>query len=148
MKALPRGTDLPVLLPASPASRAPAWRAGWIKARHGVWLALALAAALAIGEAQAGPGESSIVAAILRWTPLLGQGFALNVAMSVIAMTVGTAVGTLLGLCQISLMPSVRSSSRFVTQFFRNAPWLVLLFSFMLLLPVELRVRGLVVPLA
>ncbi|MBI3514282.1 MAG: amino acid ABC transporter permease [Proteobacteria bacterium] len=147
MRALPRGTDLPVLLPVAPRRAAPGGQAGRLRARHGAWLALALLAALAVGEAQAGPGEDSIVAAILRWTPLLGQGFALNVAMSFIAMTVGTAAGTLLGLCQISLMPPVRGSSRFVTQFFRNAPWLVLLFYCMLLLPFELRIGGVVIPL-
>ena len=146
MRTLPRGTDLPVLLPAQ-ARPTPAGQVGGLNARHGTWLAFALAAALAVGEAQAGPGDASIVAAILRWTPLLGQGFALNVAMSFIAMTAGTAAGTLLGLCQISLMPPVRGSSRFVTQFFRNAPWLVLLFYCMLLLPFELRIGGLVIPL-
>jgi polar amino acid transport system permease protein len=53
----------------------------------------------------------------------------------------------LLGLCSISLMPTVRSSSWFVTQFFRNAPWLVLLFYCMFVLPFEVRIGGVVIPL-
>ena len=35
-----------------------------------------------------------------------------------------------------------------VTQIFRNAPWLVLLFYCMLLMPFELHVGGLTIPLA
>ncbi len=51
-----------------------------------------------------------MIATILKWTPLLGQGFALNVVMSVLAMAIGSAAGTLLGLAQISLMPTMRAS--------------------------------------
>ncbi len=140
-------TDLPVLLPRRAAPLPAAAPGGRLRGRHGVWLALALGLAVTVGDAHAGPGEDSIVGAILKWTPLLGQGFALNVAMSVIAMAVGTAAGTVLGLCSISLMPPVRTGSWFVTQFFRNAPWLVLLFYCMLLLPFEVRFGQLVVPL-
>jgi polar amino acid transport system permease protein len=68
--------------------------------------------------------------------------------MSFLAMAIGTAAGTLLGLCSISLMPTVRSSSWFVTQFFRNAPWLVVLFYCMFVLPFEIRIGGTVIPLA
>jgi polar amino acid transport system permease protein len=149
MSAAPRGTDLPVLLPPRRVRSVltAAWGVGRLRARHGAWLAAALLAALAIGDAEAGPGDASIVGAILKWTPLLGQGFALNVAMSFIAMAAGSAAGVLLGLAQISLRAPVRASSSFVTQFFRNAPWLVLLFYCMLLLPFELHVGGLVIPL-
>jgi polar amino acid transport system permease protein len=41
----------------------------------------------------------------------------------------------------------VRKISWFATQFFRNSPWLVLLFYCMLLLPFELVVGGTVIPL-
>ena len=78
---------------------------------------------------------------MLKWTPLLLQGFALNIAMSFLAMAIGTVVGVPLGLAQISLLPPVRGSSWFVTQFFRNSPWLVLLFYCMLLLPFEVQHR-------
>ena len=114
---------------------------------HGAALVIALIVAVGIGEAQAAPGASGIVATILKWTPLLAQGFALNIAMSFLAMAIGTVVGVPLGLAQISLLAPVRGSSWFVTQFFRNSPWLVLLFYCMLLLPFEFRIGDTVVPL-
>jgi polar amino acid transport system permease protein len=118
-----------------------------ISAGHGALLLLALALATGVGEAHAGPGASSIVATMLRWTPLLAQGFALNIAMSFFAMAIGTALGLPLGLGLISLARPVRAASWLVTQFFRNAPWLVLLFYCILLMPFEIRVGDTIVPL-
>jgi polar amino acid transport system permease protein len=139
-------TDLPVLLPFRPGSRREGFR---LSAWHGVALAVVLLFAVAVGEAhaQAGTGAPSILATMMKWTPLLAQGFALNIAMSFLAMAIGTAAGVPLGLGQISLMPPVRTSSWFVTQFFRNSPWLVLLFYCMLLLPFEMRFGDVIVPL-
>jgi polar amino acid transport system permease protein len=145
MTASTRGTDLPVLLPARP--HRPTSAPGWLGARSGLVLALALIAAIALGEAEAGPGEPSVIATILKWSPLLGAGFGLNVLMSFLAMAIGSAAGTLLGLALISLRPTVRASSGLGTQIFRNAPWLVMLFYCMLLLPFEVRVGDVVIPL-
>jgi polar amino acid transport system permease protein len=100
-----------------------------------------------VGEAHAGPAASSLVATMLRWTPLLAQGFALNVAMSFLAMAIGTALGLPLGLGLISVARPVRAAAWLVTQFFRNAPWLVLLFYCILLMPFEIRVGDTIVPL-
>jgi len=138
-------TDLAVLKPFRTGAREP-WR---ISIWHGVALAAALAVAVGVGEAQAqvAAGEPGIVETILKWTPLLAQGFALNIAMSFMAMAIGTVVGVPLGLAQVSLLPPVRTGSWFVTQFFRNSPWLVLLFYCMLLLPFELRIGNTIVPL-
>jgi len=119
----------------------------WFDARHGVILIVALILSAGIGEAQAGPGAPSIIATIVKWTPLLAQGFALNIAMSFLAMAIGTAFGVALGLGQISLRSPVRTSSWSVTQFFRNSPWLVLLFYCMLLLPFEIRIGNSIVSL-
>ena len=137
-------TDLAVLKPFHIGAGAPQWR---FSAWHGAGLVAALILAVGIGEAQAAPGTPGIIATILKWTPLLAQGFALNIAMSFLAMAIGTAVGVPLGLAQISLLPPVRAGSWFVTQFFRNSPWLVLLFYCMLLLPFEVRIGDVVVPL-
>jgi polar amino acid transport system permease protein len=112
-----------------------------------VILIVALILSAGIGEAQAGPGAPSIIATIVKWTPLLAQGFALNIAMSFLAMAIGTAFGVALGLGQISLLSPVRMSSWSVTQFFRNSPWLVLLFYCMLLLPFEIRIGNSIVSL-
>ena len=116
-------------------------------ARHGCVLIGALVLAVCIGDAQAGPGTPSIPATILKWTPLLAQGFALNIAMSVLAMAIGTVLGLALGLGLISLTRPARAVSWLVTQFFRNAPWLVLLFYCVLLMPFEVRIGGVIVPL-
>jgi polar amino acid transport system permease protein len=139
-------TDLAVLKAFAPiaASRTSALP---FTARHGVMLIGALVLAVYIGDAQAGPGTPSIPATILKWTPLLAQGFALNIAMSVLAMAIGTGLGTALGLGLISLTRPVRASSWLITQFFRNAPWLVLLFYCVLLMPFEVRIGGVIVPL-
>jgi len=61
-------------------------------------------------------------------------------------MAIGSATGSVLGVLQISLLPPVRLTSRFLTQFFRNSPWLVLLFYCMFMLPFELTIGELRIP--
>jgi polar amino acid transport system permease protein len=138
-------TDLAVLKPFRAGAAEP-WR---FSVWHGVALLLALIVAIGLGEAQAQvvAGKPGIIATMIKWTPLLLQGFALNIAMSFLAMAIGTVVGVPLGIAQISLLPPIRGSSWFVTQFFRNSPWLVLLFYCMLLLPFEVRIGDTIVPL-
>ena len=51
----------------------------------------------------------------------------------------------LLGIAQVSLLAPVRKTAWALTQFFRNAPWLVLLFYAMFLLPFEFRIFGLTI---
>jgi polar amino acid transport system permease protein len=140
-----RGGSLPVLLPFRPGLARP--HVSSPNRWHAAALVVALALAVGIGEAEAGPGAPSIIATMLKWTPLLVQGFALNIAMSFLAMAIGTVLGVPLGLAQVSLRAPVRGLSWLVTQFFRNAPWLVLLFYCMLLLPFEIHVGGTLVPL-
>jgi polar amino acid transport system permease protein len=143
-------TDLPVILPPGRALA----RGGedWPVAlvlRHR-WLAaalLAVAGFLAGAEAFAAPGRPSIIATLLKWTPLIATGFAFNVLISVVAMILGTVLGLFIGIAQISVVRPVRAGASLVTQFFRNAPWLVLLFYCMLLLPFQLRIGGMVIPL-
>jgi polar amino acid transport system permease protein len=141
------GAHLPVLKPFRLQSTGAALPHASFAARNGIFLILVLALSVCIGEAQAGPGEPSILATLVKWTPLLAQGFALNITMSFLAMTIGTVLGLVLGLGLISLTPPVRATSWLITQFFRNAPWLVLLFYCILLMPFELRIGGVVVPL-
>jgi len=61
-------------------------------------------------------------------------------------MALGTAAGVPLGVLQISPSPALARPARLVVQFFRNAPWLVLLFICVLLLPFEFHVGGFTVP--
>src|SRR4029078_6718522 len=113
-----------------------------------VVLVLALIVVVGMGEAQAqAGGRPGIVATILKWTPLLAQGFALNIAMSFMAMAIGTIAGVRLVVALISLLRPVRAGWWLVTQIFRNAPWLVLLFYCMLLLPFEFRIGNTIIPL-
>lgn len=90
---------------------------------------------------------ASILAALWKWTPVLFLGFLFNLLVSVLSMALGTAAGVFLGIGQVSPLPLVRRASWFVTQFFRNAPWLVLLFYCILLLPFEITVGGVTIPL-
>ena len=62
-------------------------------------------------------------------------------------MTAGTIVGLFLGFAQISLLLPVRKGAWLTTHFFRNAPWLVLLFYCMFLLPFQITVFGVTIPL-
>jgi len=140
-----KGTGLPVLLPLQ--ATAPRTAGLNLSAWHGVVLAGTLLFYAAAADAAAGPAVPSVAATIWKWTPLLAQGFALNIAISFLAMAIGTIAGVPLGLCQVSLLLPVRAPSWFTTQFFRNSPWLVLLFYCMLLLPFQIEIGGTTIPL-
>ncbi len=114
--------------------------------RAGIALAAVLVASGAMAQLQALPGRPSVPELLIKWTPLLAQGFLYNLLISVCAMALGTAAGVLLGLTRISPRASVRGTSWIVVQFFRNAPWLVLLFFVMYLVPFEFHVGGTTVP--
>jgi polar amino acid transport system permease protein len=137
--------DFSVLLPMRIGSAAPStpWR---LKPWHGVLIAVAFVLAVSAAQAQSGPDKPSIIATIIKWTPLLAQGFALDVAMSFLAMAIGTVAGFPLGLGLMSLSRPIRGVSWLITQIFRNSPWLVLLFYCMLLMPFEIRIGSTVVP--
>lgn len=93
------------------------------------------------------PARPSIIEVLLKWAPLIGAGFLFNIAVSIASMAIGTLTGTLLGLGQISLSPTIAKISWFLTQFFRNSPWLVLLFFAMFLLPFDFKIAGFTIPL-
>lgn len=81
--------------------------------------------------------------ALLRWAPfLITKGFLFNILISFLCLLFGTIVGVLLGLGQVSLLRPVRVMSWFITQLFRNSPWLVILFIVMLALPYEVTIFG------
>jgi polar amino acid transport system permease protein len=143
--------DLPVLL-ARPPALAVGWSGeersfdcrGLLRPRTLALLATALVVSMIVAEAQS-QGVASrpgILATLWLWTPVVFGGFLFNLLTSVLSMALGTAAGLLLGLALISLVRPVSRSAWFITQFFRNAPWLVLLFYCMLLLPFEVLLFG------
>ncbi|MFE1599521.1 amino acid ABC transporter permease [Methylobacterium sp. ID0610] len=138
------GGVLPVLLPVRPVP-GPRMR---LRPVHG--LMIGLGAALLSGAAaaqQAGPAALAPLEVVVKWAPLLLTGFIFNIAISLMAMLLGTAAGLWLGLGLIAVQPLLRGASWFATQVFRNAPWLVLLFFVMFLLPFQVTVFGLRIPL-
>ena len=152
--ATPLERPLPVLLPEATRTLREAQRERWsgvptlrLKLAHGVALLVAFALACGIAQAQAGAHQPSILATIWKWTPLLARGFLFNLAISFLAMAGGTLAGFFLGFTYIALLPPVRKAGWLVTNFFRNAPWLVLLFYCMFLLPFQVRVFGTTIPI-
>jgi polar amino acid transport system permease protein len=115
-------------------------------ARTGVALLAVFVASVVLAQVQAAAGRASVVDLIVKWTPLLAQGFFFNLLISVGAMFAGTLAGMLLGFARISHANPVRGAAWTVVQFFRNAPWLVLLFFIMFLLPFQLQVGGVTIP--
>lgn len=113
-----------------------------VSPRTGLALVAVFAASVALAQAGTAPDKPSVVALIAKWTPLLAKGFLFNLLISVGAMAAGTLAGVLLGFARISLSRPVRGASWLVVQFFRNSPWLVLLFFVMYLFPFEFRVGG------
>ena len=105
-----------------------------------------LVASIVAAQVQAVPGKPSVIELLWKWTPLLAEGFLFNLVISFCAMAVGTVAGVLMGFARISLHAPVRGTSWVVVQFFRNSPWLVLLFFVMFLMPFEVRVRGVTIP--
>lgn len=147
-------TDLPVLLPraaqlarSAAAERAVGFPMLRLQASHGVVLLVLFVAGCAIAQAQGAAGHPSILATIWKWTPVLLGGFVFNLAISALAMLFGTIAGLFLGFAQISRLPPVRRGAWLVTHFFRNAPWLVLLFYCMFLLPFQVTLFGVTIPL-
>jgi len=156
----PVATNLPVLLPIAETAKRNA-----LLERHegtfrlnltrshligliGIFLVLGGTAEAATPAGMIGPFE-----AIFKWMGFLLwgpegtlKGFSLNLIISFFSMLVGTVAGVTLGLMQVSLLAPVRSGSWFVTQFFRNSPWLVLLFTIMFLFPYEIDLGFVVIP--
>ncbi|MDB3912291.1 ABC transporter permease subunit, partial [Paracoccaceae bacterium] len=60
-----------------------------------------------------------------------------NIIISLFAMLFGTIAGAALGLAQISQVKTIAKLAWFITQLFRNSPWLVILFIVLLAFPFE-----------
>ncbi len=154
--AIPNATDLPVMKPFNPSGSA-RWNAGdVIRFAYTPQVAWALIIVLgcwlfvdaAYAQVQGDPNQT-VLQTLIKWTPLMffgapGEfgGFILNIAVSFIAMGLGTFLGLWLGIGQVSPNRLISRVSWAITQLFRNSPWLVLLFYFMLLLPFSVEIGG------
>lgn len=99
----------------------------------------------AIAAAQSKYTYGEALDAVWRWAPfLITSGFFFNILISFFVMAIGTLAGVALGLAQISQLRPARAAAWFITQLFRNSPWLVLLFIVMLAFPFEVEIGGLV----
>ncbi len=143
------GTDLPVLKP---------YRGGIVHAPDNLlfsrwladlpvwfWWALPLLIVVWPGFALAASNYSmsQAFAALIKWIPfIVMDGFLYNVIISFFAMLIGTVTGVVLGLMQVSPLRLIRYPAKFLTQSFRNSPWLVLLFIVLLALPFEVEIGG------
>jgi len=153
-------TDLPVLLPIAAQVRQAALierREGTyrlnVQPQHLAWITLIFIVAAGAAQAATPEGMLGPMEAIFKWMGFIlwgpeGEltGFSLNLIISFLAMMLGTVAGAALGLMQVSLLLPVRQGSWLVTQFFRNSPWLVLLFTIMLLVPFEIDLGFVVIP--
>jgi polar amino acid transport system permease protein len=146
-----RATDLPVLLPYRAPEAPGALLPRLFSPLSATLLALGLAAVILLGEAQAqGAAErAGVWETLWKWTPLMllgppGElgGFTLNIVVSFLSMALGTFLGFLLGIGQISLLRPMRVVSMLITQLFRNSPWLVVLFYVMLMFPFRVEIFG------
>ena len=147
LDAAPR-TDLPVLKPVrSPVAGPTATQ--WL-ANLPWWTALVLLLPMLVWPfyVQAA-GKFTVITAfgtLGKWIPfLLMSGFLFNILISMFAMLFGTIAGAALGLGQISIFAPVRNVCWFLTQLFRNSPWLVILFIVLLALPFEIVIFGYII---
>jgi len=138
-------TDLPVLLDVAQTAPKSA-RLPRLRLWHGVALFSTALLFSSIAGAQTGAGEASPIAVIIKWMPLLLSGFLFNLLLSVLSMALGTVLGVPLGLLQLSELRALRACAWAFTQFFRNAPWLVLLFFAMYLVPYQFRFGEMTIP--
>jgi len=148
-----KNTDLPVMMPFRPGGAtwdARDWAGLATSRRFGIAVALVLSSWILIDSAVAqmvSAQGQTVWQTLVKWTPLMmfgpkGEfgGFVLNIVVSFIAMALGTFMGLWLGLGQVSPNRFISRGSWAITQLFRNSPWLVLLFYFMLLLPFFIRI--------
>ncbi len=146
-------TDMAVLLPADAARMRvhdPVGFSRWIATTPSwVWF---IAVATLVLWPTIGLGQSKFTyvdawQTLIKWLPFIFvSGFLFNVLISILTMLIGTVTGVVLGLCQISPNAWIRRTAKFITQTFRNSPWLVLLFIVLLAFPFEITIGDVIIP--
>lgn len=143
------GSEMAVLLPLRPAPQMDSLSFTTWLANIRWWHVMLLMLVWPLQAlAQGSVTVDSAITVLYRWAPfLLLNGFLFNVLISVLSMALGTGLGVLLGMTLISKWFPLRFLGNTGTAFFRNAPWLVLLFVVLLAFPFELNIFGTRVPL-
>lgn len=143
------GSKMAVLLPLRPAPQMDSLSFTTWLAKIRWWHVMLLMLVWPLQAlAQGSVTVDSAITVLYRWAPfLLLNGFLFNVLISVLSMALGTGLGVLLGMTLISKWFPLRFLGNTGTAFFRNAPWLVLLFVVLLAFPFELNIFGTRVPL-
>ena len=72
----------------------------------------------------------------------IGGGFSANIFISIVAMAISLVGGVALGIGLIAQNTALRQICRFVMNFFRNSPWLVVIYAMIYLIPYEIRIMG------
>jgi len=108
----------------------------------GVLLAILTVVVIVLVLALLSGTDTGLVGALIKWTPFMARGFLLNVVMSLFAIFLGTIGGIFVGMGQLAPTRWISTPSKVLTQFFRNALWLVLLFYCIFLLPFQVRIGG------
>lgn len=146
-------TDLPVLLSHRALYAAPSeigfsrWLANMPPWAPFMLVAVAVLWPLTAAAQGTGYTTADALDALWRWMPfLIFNGFVFTILISFMTMAIGTVLGVFLGLGQNSPNRLIARASWFVTQVFRNSPWLVILFIVMLSFPFEFEIGGLIIP--
>ncbi len=85
---------------------------------------------------------AEILSALIAWTPRLAQGFWWNIAISAVAMVVGTVLGGGLVLMRLARSRHVQRLGGALTDLTRNVPTFVFLYYLAFLIPAEFELLG------
>lgn len=100
---------------------------------------------LVLGALAAAASQTALPRALghlAHWSPALTVGMLLNILVSVVAITLGTLLGLVVGALKLSPHWFLRWPAAFHVQLFRNAPKLVLIYFTSYLFPYEIVIGG------
>lgn len=69
-------------------------------------------------------------------------GFLINIAISILSMSIALVVGCVVGLCMLSQNMGIRVCATVLMNGLRNSPWLVILYAMLYLLPFRIEIMG------
>jgi polar amino acid transport system permease protein len=106
-----------------------------------LWIGAVLLAWLALAHF-----HRETAAALWVWAPYFAGGLRMNILISVLAITIGTALGLIVGALEFSRLRAIGVPARAYVQAFRNAPVLVLIFFATYAFPFEIHLGSLILP--